>query len=110
MKIFPVPSAILMAFLAAAPAAAADAAQPLGEPQLERPTLHSLGVYWIVQGDDNKNASVRLEYRKAGAVDWRQGAPLWRVERGAHVAEKFGTQLKVPGNGWLFAGSVLLLD
>src|SRR5437773_1476515 len=70
-------------------ARAVDTSQPLGEPQLERPTLHSLGVYWIIQGDDNKNASVQLAYRKAGAVAWRPGADLWRVERGANIMEKF---------------------
>ena len=44
----------------------ADQTRVLSEPQLERPTLHCLGVYWIVAGDDNRNASVHLEYRKAG--------------------------------------------
>jgi hypothetical protein len=88
----------------------ANGSQPVGEPQLERPTLHSLGVYWIVRGDDNQNALVRLEYRKAGAESWRPGAPLFRVERKAHLMERFGSQLQVPDDGWLFAGSVLLLE
>jgi hypothetical protein len=77
---------------------------------LERPTLRSLGVYWIIQGDENLNASIRLEYREGGARTWRSGAELFRVERGAHLTENYDSQLEVPGDGWLFAGSVLLLE
>src|SRR5262245_17870121 len=102
--------ALLAGLTDASLARGADGVQPLGDPQLERPRLHSLGVYWIVQGDDNQNASVRLEYRKAGSSNWRQGAPLVRVERRAHLMEKNGSQLQVPDDGWLFAGSVLLLE
>jgi Right handed beta helix region len=88
----------------------ANVSKPLGEPHLERPTLRSLGVYWIIQGDENQNASIRLEYRKEGSSPWQAGAPLFRVERGAHLAEKYGSRIEVPGDGWLFAGSVLLLE
>jgi len=77
---------------------------------MERPTLRSLGVYWIVQGDDNQNASIRMEYRKEGSSTWRVGAPLFRVERRAHLAEKNGSRLEVSDDGWLFAGSLLLLE
>jgi hypothetical protein len=87
----------------------ADRAQPVGDPQSERPTLHSLGVYWVVRGDDNRNASVRLEYRPVGASTWSAGAPLWRVERGAYRSGSSGSRLDVPEDGWLFAGSALLL-
>jgi hypothetical protein len=85
--------AILAGLVSASVSFGADGALPRGEPQLERPTLHSLGIWWIVQGDGNRNASVRLEYRQANAADWRAGAPLVRVERGAHVMEKYGSQL-----------------
>ena len=61
----------------------ANRARVLGDPQLERPTLHSLGVYWIVGGDDNRNASVHLEYRKAGTSSWRAGAPWCAWSEGA---------------------------
>ena len=53
---------------------ASDLSRPLGNPQLERPTLRSLGVYWIIQGDDNQNAFIGLEYRKAGSSPWRTAA------------------------------------
>ena len=82
----------------------------MGEPQLERPTLHSLGVYWIIRDDPGGIASVQLEYRKAGAPAWTAGAPLFRVERGAHLREKLGSRIDVPADGWLFAGSALLLE
>ena len=95
---------------ATTPASAGDAATPLGEPQLERPTLRSLGAYWIVKGDDNKNASVRLDYRKSGNGNWRQGQPLFRVEKGAHKTKEHGSKLDVPDDACLFAGSALLLD
>ena len=69
---------------AAAASLGADRSRPLGDPQLDRPTLHSLGVYWLISGDDNRNASVSMEYRKAGAAQFTRGAPLFRVERKAH--------------------------
>src|SRR4051794_36469706 len=86
-----------------------NSASPLSEPVLERPTLRSLGAYWIIRGDDNRDASVRLDYRKKGDSDWRQGPPLFRVEKGAHETKEFGTLLKVPKDAWLFAGSAVML-
>ncbi len=87
----------------------AEAARPVGEPQLDRPTLHSLGVYWIVREEVDRTASILLEYRTSGATAWRMGAPLFRVERGAHVMEKYGSRLDVPADCRLFAGSALML-
>ncbi len=100
----------LSAVVCGAFSASSHAARPVGEPQLERPTLHSLGVYWIVRDDPGRTASVQLEIRKAGATAWRPGAPLFRVERGAHLREKLGSRIDVPADGWLFAGSALLLE
>jgi Right handed beta helix region len=84
---------------------AADLAQAVGDPHLDRSTLHSLGVYWVVRGDDNRNASVRLEYRTAGRSSWRAAAPLWRVEREASRTDQ--PAIDVPADSWLF---VLLLQ
>ena len=53
------------------------------------PTLRSLGVYWIIQGDDNQNAFIGLEYRKAGSSPWRTAARPHHRD-GRHV---------VPGSG-----------
>jgi hypothetical protein len=94
----------------AAPAHADNAAAPVADPVLERPTLRSLGSYWIVRGDDNKNATVRVDYRKADDADWHQGPPLFRVEKGRHVSKEHGSPLKVPDDAWLFAGSVVMLQ
>jgi hypothetical protein len=89
---------------------ASDFSKPLGDPQLERPTLRSLGVYWIIQGDDNQNAFIALEYRKLGSSSWRTGVRLFRVERRAHLTEHGKSELQVPDDDWLFAGSALLLE
>src|SRR5947207_12804877 len=94
----------VIVFLAAPLALAENASKPISEPVLEPPTLHSLGVYWIIEGDDNENAKIDLDYRKKGTDEWRKGMPLFRVEKGAHKVEKYGTKLNIPGNGWLFAG------
>ena len=85
-------------------------ATPLGEPVLEAPTLHSLGVYWIVNGDDNQNATVGFDYRKGGTSDWKKAMPLFRVERGANRRVMGGSRVKVPADAWLFAGSAVLLE
>ena len=44
------------------------------------PTVVSGGVDWKIFGDDNRNASVKLEYRKAGATDWKDGLDLLRLQ------------------------------
>jgi hypothetical protein len=86
-----------------------SAAVPLGEPVLEPPTLRSLGVYWIIRGDENQNARVEVDYRAGGRGEWRKGPPLFRVERGAHQPGEYRSRLDVPADAWLFAGSLLLL-
>src|SRR5688500_10873656 len=91
-------------------ALADNAAKPSAEPVLDKPTLRSLGAYWIIKGDDNRNATVRVDYRKAGAGEWRHGPPLFRVERGAHKPKEHESLLKVGDDETLLAGSVLLLD
>jgi hypothetical protein len=87
--------------LALVPPAGDDASVPQGEPALEPPTLRSLGVSWVVHGDANRNAKIAVEYRKVGAPAWKSGPPLFRVEKGI---------LKEQPDGWLFAGSLLLLE
>jgi hypothetical protein len=75
------------------------------EPVLERPTLRCLGAYWIVP--DGAAARVDVEYRRPGDAAWRKGPPLFRVERGRHKSEKYGSRLNVPEGATLFAGSVV---
>lgn len=101
---------LLVILMCSTVALAANPAAPIGEPVLERPTLRSLGAYWIISGDDNKNGSVRVDYRKAGEAQWTQGPSLFRVEKGAHKPKENASLLSVPDDAWLFAGSIVLLD
>lgn len=89
-----------------------NTARPAGDPVLEAPTLRSLGAYWIVAGDANKNARITLNYRRAGTGAWKQGLPLFRVEAGAHQPSEGGgaSKLVVPDGASLFAGSAVLLE
>ncbi len=91
-------------------AGADDSATPLGDPVLEAPTLHSLGAYWIISGDDDGNAKVSVEYRETGEAQWRAGADLFRVEKGANEGGEHGSQLDVPEDASLFAGSIVMLE
>lgn len=93
--------AILAAFCPASPAA-----ESIGDPVLDRPTLHSLGVHWIIRGQ----ATVKLEYRKQGDSNWRRAPNLFRVAPKTHLAAKHGSLLNVPDDATLHAGSAVLLD
>src|SRR4030095_9508233 len=88
--------------------AAENAATPVGEPILGPPTLHSLGVHWMIAGDANHNAEIGLSWRTTND-EWRVGAPLRRVEAEASTDAKRGGNVPVPEGAQLFAGSVLLL-
>ena len=45
----------------------------------EPPTLLSLGFEWHIDGDDNRNATVAVSYRKKGEQTWKEGLPLLRI-------------------------------
>ena len=45
---------------------AQDNVQP-GEFIVEPPTLQNLGFEWFIDGDDNRNATVKVEFRIAGS-------------------------------------------
>src|SRR4029079_5100873 len=51
-----------------------------GEPTVEPPTLISLGIDWPIEGDDNRNASVGVEYRRSGESAWHRALPLFRLQ------------------------------
>jgi hypothetical protein len=68
------------AAVAAAEGAYADDRVTAGEAAVEPPTLVSLGIDWHIEGDDNRNASVAVDYRKAGDTSWRRGLPLMRLQ------------------------------
>lgn len=105
----PILTLVLALLTVVNPSLAGNESYPVSDPVLDPPTLHCLGAYWIVRGDDNANASVAVGYRKAGETDWRTGPPLFRVEKGAHVSKEHEPSPDVPADAWLFAGSVFRL-
>jgi hypothetical protein len=74
------PTLLSLAMLAAAPLHAQDRVTA-GEASVEPPTLVSLGIDWRIDGDDNRNARVDVEYRPRGDTAWRPGLPLLRLQR-----------------------------
>src|SRR5712671_3334192 len=58
----------------------AQTATIAGEFSVEPPTLLSLGFDWNITGDDNRNASVDVSYRKKGETTWKKGLPLLRLQ------------------------------
>src|SRR5215475_8264914 len=71
----------------------------------EPATLVSLGFEWLIDGDDNRNATVAVSYRKEGEPTWRAGPPLLRI--GNERINENALQYITP-NG--FAGSLFELD
>jgi hypothetical protein len=87
------------------PAAAAVRVTP-GELVIDPPTLINLGFEWLMQGDDNRNASVDVSYRKAGEAAWKKGMPLLRLH-GEKTTQPNVFNLVQPN---MFAGSILDLE
>ena len=87
-------------------AAPAGGAVTAGEFLVDPPTLINLGFEWFIEGDDNRNASVDVSYRKQGTTDWKQALPLLRLQ-GERI--KQGDQLDVISPN-MFAGSILDLE
>ncbi len=66
-------------FLLLAASAPAQDSTRAGRFTVEHPTLHNLGFEWTIVGDANRNASVAVEFRRAGESEWRQALPLVRI-------------------------------
>ena len=75
-----------------------------GEFIIEPPTLQNLGFEWYIEGgDENRNATVQVEYRIAGSgSEWKAGMPLLRI--GDEHIERAGIDYTTPH---MFAGSIL---
>jgi hypothetical protein len=43
------------------------------------PSNQHIGILWWVEGDNNLNSSMTLEYRRLGALSWLPGAPAMRA-------------------------------
>jgi len=91
------------------PPAAGTAAQRndvvAGQFIVEPPTLICLGFEWYIDGDDNRNATVQVSYRKRGDKDWRQALPLLRIRGERTFYPRLLPREYVAPN--MFAGSIL---
>jgi hypothetical protein len=99
-------------FASSLPAAPGDATTSL-ELKIDPATLTALGFEWFIDGDNNRNATATLSYRKANTSAWKTGMPLFRLQN-----EQVGTAFRMFRNaGQLdftapnaFAGSILDLE
>ncbi len=86
-----------------------------GELIVERPTLICLGFEWRIKGDENRNASVAVQYRQAGDTSWHEYPPLYRVGKGREVPPGYGNfgdpnhqpMYRIPEG---FSGSIMDLE
>jgi len=93
--------------LAAAALSAQQNATHAGRFHVEHPTLLNLGFEWSIAGDANRNASVAVRYRKAGAAAWRAALPLVRIGGEKVYRRREHLDYTVPDG---FAGSILNLE
>jgi len=93
--------------LAAAALSAQQNATQAGRFHVEHPTLLNLGFEWSIAGDANRNASVAVRYRKAGAASWRAALPLVRIGGEKVYRRREHLDYTVPDG---FAGSILNLE
>ena len=96
---------LLLCFLAVV-AHAQDDTQA-GAFTVEHPTLHNLGFEWPIAGDDNRNASVSVRFRKVGNSRWREALPLVRIGGERVFRTREHLDYTVPDG---FAGSILNLE
>jgi len=68
-------------------------------------TLYSLGIEWVITGDDNHNASCRVRFKKQGTKTWHDALPLYRVD---YLPPQPTNGNTYHFNG--FAGSVFFLE
>jgi hypothetical protein len=90
-----------------ATAAHAQNSTQAGRFTVEHPTLHNLGFEWPISGDKNRNASVSVQFRRAGESQWRPALPLVRVGGERVFRAREHLDYTVPDG---FAGSILNLE
>lgn len=83
-----------------------DLAARAGELVVEPPTTGALGIEWRIAGDANRNASVTLQWQRAGDSTWHDGAPPFRLN-GESVQQGASFHYVAPN---MFAGSVFDLE
>ena len=77
-----------------------------GRFHVEHPTLLNLGFEWSIEGDDNRNAAVAVQFRPAGESRWREALPLVRIGGEKVYRRREHLDYTVPQG---FAGSILNL-
>jgi hypothetical protein len=100
------PMTLVIGLWSPSPRAAGRDSVTAGEFIVDPPTLINLGFEWMIDGDDNRNASVEVSYRKKGDTAWQPAQPLLRLQ-GERIYN--GPQLDVISPN-MFAGSVLDLE
>jgi hypothetical protein len=78
-----------------------------GEFIVEPPTLLNLGFEWKIQGDDNRNATVAVQYRKKGQSEWKEALPMLRIGDEKVWRAREHLEYWTPR---MFAGSILDLE
>ncbi|MCI0420214.1 MAG: hypothetical protein L0387_31685 [Acidobacteria bacterium] len=78
-----------------------------GEFIVEPATLMNLGFEWRIQGDDNRNAKVAVQYRKQGQSEWKEALPLLRIGDEKVWRAREYLEYWTPR---MFAGSILDLE
>src|SRR5437762_8642275 len=86
--------------------AAAEDRVTAGGASVEPPTLISLGFDWSIDGDDNRNAAVTVEYRTAGSTEWHVGLPLMRLQN-EQVNGRVGGPSYLPGTNAVESAATL---
>jgi hypothetical protein len=105
MKTVLIGGAVLLLILCGL-AHAAENRTTSGEVIVEPPTLIALGIEWAIQGDDNRNAHVRIDYRKKGDAKWSRGLDPLRLQN-EEVFTRGALDYTAPN---MFAGSVFDLN
>jgi len=77
-----------------------------GEFLIDPPTLHNLGFEWFIDGDENRNSTVEVDYRKFGERSWQNALPLLRLG-GERIYIESRVDVELPP---MFAGSILDLE
>lgn len=93
---------IIVLILVSAPVFAGDDTEA-GPFRVEPPTLINLGFEWEISGDDNRNATVAVEYREQGRDQWHEGLPLLRIGDEKVWRTEFHLEYWTPR---MFAGSI----
>jgi hypothetical protein len=78
-----------------------------GEFIVEPPTLICAGFEWNIEGDDNRNASVAVQYRRKGEQTWKQALPLLRLNGEKTIFSPMNIDYTAPN---MFAGSIFDLN